>query len=300
MTQSMTAFARNETTLDDIAITLELRSVNHRYLDITIRVPEEVREVEQKLRALLASKLSRGKVELNVRLQDNSVRASGLNKSTPDKNIADINLNMSLVEQLAKATHAIAQHIPNADNINPLDVLRWPGVIQAKQMDTAQLQQSITSCLVQALDEFVETRQREGEKLAAMLIARCDEMDKIRTEVDKLIPAILETRKEKIRERLAEFTIEHDENRLEQEMVLLAQKMDVSEELDRIGAHLTEVRNVLGSTQPVGRRLDFLMQELNREANTLGSKSVDTESTRASVDLKVLIEQMREQVQNIE
>ena len=300
MTQSMTAFARNETTLDNITITLELRSVNHRYLDITIRVPEEVREVEQKLRALLSSKLSRGKVELNVRIQDNSVAAIAPDKSAPDKSITDINLNMGLVEQLANATHAIAQHIPNADNINPLDVLRWPGVIQARKMDTAQLQQSIASCLVQALDEFVETRKREGDKLAAMLIARCDEMDKIRTEVDKLIPAILEIRKEKIRERLAEFIIEHDDNRLEQEIVLLAQKMDVSEELDRLGAHLTEVRNVLNSVQPVGRRLDFLMQELNREANTLGSKSVDAASTRASVDLKVLIEQMREQVQNIE
>lgn len=310
MTQSMTAFARNESALDNIAITLELRSVNHRYLDITIRVPEDVREVEQKLRELLSSKLSRGKVELNIRIQDNSAAATGLDKTTPDKTTPekssatdstnDIQLNMGLVEQLSKASHAIAQHIPNADNINPLEILRWPGVIQAKQMDTTQLQQNVTSCLAQALDEFVETRKREGDKLATMLIARCDDMGKIIEQVEKLIPTILDARKQKIQERLTEFNVDHDENRLEQEMVLLAQKMDVSEELDRLGAHLTEVRNVLSSTKPVGRRLDFLMQELNREANTLGSKSVDTASTRASVDLKVLIEQMREQVQNIE
>ena len=300
MTQSMTAFARNESALDNIAITLELRSVNHRYLDITIRVPEDVREVEQKLRELLSSKLSRGKVELNIRIQDNQAVATGLDKSSATDGTNDIQLNMGLVKQLSKASHAIAQHIPNADNINPLEILRWPGVIQAKQMDTTQLQQNVTSCLAQALDEFVETRKREGDKLATMLIARCDDMDKIIEQVDKLIPTILETRKQKIQERLAEFKVDHDENRLEQEMVLLAQKMDVSEELDRLGAHLTEVRNVLSGTKPVGRRLDFLMQELNREANTLGSKSVDTASTRASVDLKVLIEQMREQVQNIE
>ena len=290
MTQSMTAFARNESRLDETVVTIELRSVNHRYLDVSIRAPEEVREAEQKLRTLLSNRLSRGKVELNIRIKNNI---------TAD-NVTAIELNMDLVEQLSKATHAITQHIPNADTINPFEILNWPGVIQAKQIDTKELQQTVTGCLEQTLDEFVETRKREGDKLAAMLIQRCDEMEKIRTEVDKLIPAILEMRKQKIRDRLAEFKVEHDENRLEQEMVLLAQKMDISEELDRLGAHLSEVRNILSDTKPVGRRLDFLMQELNREANTLGSKSVDTQSTRASVDLKVLIEQMREQVQNIE
>ena len=290
MTQSMTAFARNESRLDETVVTIELCSVNHRYLDVSIRAPEEVREAEQKLRTLLSNRLSRGKVELNIRIKNNI---------TAD-NVTAIELNMDLVEQLSKATHAITQHIPNADTINPFEILNWPGVIQAKQIDTKELQQTVTGCLEQTLDEFVETRKREGDKLAAMLIQRCDEMEKIRTEVDKLIPAILEVRKQKIRDRLAEFKVEHDENRLEQEMVLLAQKMDISEELDRLGAHLSEVRNVLSGTKPIGRRLDFLMQELNREANTLGSKSVDTQSTRASVDLKVLIEQMREQVQNIE
>jgi len=295
MTQSMTAFARNASTLDGVALTLELRSVNHRYLDLTIRAPEEVRDIEQALRAMLSNKLSRGKVELNIRTQDNSAPEHNFTES-----VVDLSLNINLVEQLAKASHAIAQHIPNADTINPLEILRWPGVMQAKQIDTRQLQQNVTRCVAQALEEFIATRKREGEKLAAMLLERCDAMEIITAEVGSLIPAILETRKQKILERLAEFKVEHDENRLEQEMVLLAQKMDVTEELDRLGAHLTEVRNVLNNAQPVGRRLDFLMQELNREANTLGSKSVDTASTRASVDLKVLIEQMREQVQNIE
>lgn len=294
MTQSMTAFARNESRLDEITINLELRSVNNRYLDISIRAPEEVREAEQKLRTLLSNKLSRGKVELNIRTKNN------LATDSTNENPTEIQLNMDLVEQLSKASHTITQHISNAETINPLEILNWPGVIQAKKINAKELQQSVINCLDEALEEFIETRKREGDKLAAMLIQRCDEMEKIRIEVDKLIPEILETRKQKIRDRLAEFEVEHDENRLEQEMVLLAQKMDITEELDRLGAHLSEVRNVLSSAKPVGRRLDFLMQELNREANTLGSKSVDTASTRASVDLKVLIEQMREQVQNIE
>lgn len=294
MTQSMTAFTRNESRLDEITISLELRSVNNRYLDISIRAPEEVREAEQKLRTLLSNKLSRGKVELNIRTKNN------LATDSANENPTEIQLNMDLVEQLSKASHTITQHISNAETINPLEILNWPGVIQAKKINTKELQQSVINCLNEALEEFIETRKREGDKLAAMLIQRCDEMEKIRTEVDKLIPEILETRKQKIRDRLAEFEVEYDENRLEQEMVLLAQKMDITEELDRLGAHLSEVRNVLSSAKPVGRRLDFLMQELNREANTLGSKSVDTASTRASVDLKVLIEQMREQVQNIE
>lgn len=291
MTQSMTAFARNESTLDEKTITIELRSVNHRYLDISIRAPEEVRESEQTLRNVLSNLLSRGKVELNIRIQDNAA-----NEST-----TEFELNLNLIQQIVDATHSISQSVSNAETINPLEILRWPGVMQTKKIDTTQLQKCVIHCLEQALSEFVESRKREGCKLAEMLILRCAEMEKITIEVYKLIPDILAARKQKILARLTELDINHDENRLEQEMVLLAQKMDISEELDRLGAHLSEVRNVLNDTnKPVGRRLDFLMQELNREANTLGSKSVDTATTRASVDLKVLIEQMREQVQNIE
>ena len=234
--------------------------------------------------------LSRGKVEANIRIQQNAVNNSD----------ADIHLNMDLIEQLSKASSAITERIPNVDKVNPLDVLRWPGVMQTPQLDSSELQKTVLQCIDDALNEFIATRKREGEKLALMLLERCEAMEKIRTEVDKLIPEIIKVRREKIQTRLAGIDFDHDEHRLEQEMVLLAQKMDVTEELDRIGAHITEVKSVLSSTKPVGRRLDFLMQELNREANTLGSKSVDTQSTRASVDLKVLIEQMREQVQNIE
>jgi len=286
----MTAFARNETTLDQMDITLELRSVNHRYLDISIRAPEEVRDFEQSLRNLLSKKLSRGKVELNIRTQVNASNENG----------ADFQVNANLLSQLSKAAQLIAQQLPNAKDINPLDVLRWPGVIQAQKIDLKELKKSVTLCLESILDDFLDMRKREGDKLAAMLIERCDEMDKTVHEVTKIIPYILETRKQKILTRLADFDVEYEDKRIEQEMVLLAQKMDVTEELDRLGAHLSEVRNVLSQNKPVGRRLDFLMQELNREANTLGSKSVDTATTRASVDLKVLIEQMREQVQNIE
>lgn len=290
MTQSMTAFARTEATLKDTKISLELRSVNHRYLDITIRSPDEIRDVEQKIRAQLSSALSRGKVEVNIRIQHNAVNNSD----------ADIHLNMDLIEQLSKASSAITERIANADKVNPLDILRWPGVMQAPQLDSSELQKIVLQCIDDALNEFIATRKREGEKLGLMLLERCEAMEKIRIEVDKLIPDILKVRRDKIQARLAEIEVDLDGHRLEQEMVLLAQKMDVTEELDRIGAHITEVKSVLSSSKPVGRRLDFLMQELNREANTLGSKSVDTQSTRASVDLKVLIEQMREQVQNIE
>ena len=286
----MTAFARTEATLKDTTISLELRGVNHRYLDITIRLPDESRDVEHKIRAQLSNALSRGKVEVNIRIQHNAVNNSDV----------DIHLNMDLIEQLSKASSAITERIPNVDKVNPLDILRWPGVMQAPQLDFSELQKIVLQCIGDALNEFIATRKREGEKLALMLLERCEAMEKIRVEVDKLTPEILKVRREKIQIRLAEIDFEHDECRLEQEMALLAQKMDVTEELDRIGAHITEIRSVLSSTKPVGRRLDFLMQELNREANTLGSKSVDTQSTRASVDLKVLIEQMREQVQNIE
>jgi len=286
----MTAFARNEATIDNVDITLELRSVNHRYLDLSIRAPEEVRELEQKLRDQVSKKLSRGKVELNIRTQTNPLTQQQ----------EDIDLNMDLVKQVAKAGETIAQQFTDSEAINPLEILRWPGVIQAKQINVKALHQNISSCLQQSLDDFVETRKREGDKLATMLLTRCDEMEQIIVDVGKLVPDIFEARKDKILSRLKEFDVESDDKRIEQEMVLLAQKMDVSEELDRLGAHISEVRNVLSQNKPVGRRLDFLMQELNREANTLGSKSVDTATTRASVDLKVLIEQMREQVQNIE
>jgi len=290
MIQSMTAFARAEATLDALSMTLELRSVNHRYLDMSIRIPEEFREIEQALRNLLSTKLGRGKIELNIRTQLNPL----------SENSHELEINTELVRQLSSACETISKSLTTADKVNPLDVLRWPGVMQARQTDTKALQQTVIGCLTEALDELVANRKREGEKLVAMLISRCDEMEKIVAQVEKIIPTILQARKQKIFARLAEFDVEHDDKRIEQEMVLLAQKIDVSEETDRLSAHLSELRNVLKQSKPVGRRLDFLMQELNREANTLGSKSVDTETTRASVDLKVLIEQMREQVQNIE
>ncbi len=290
MIQSMTAFARAEATLDALSITLELRSVNHRYLDISIRVPEENREIEQALRNLLSAKLRRGKVELNIRTQLNPL----------SENSHELEINTELVRQLSNACETISKNLVMTEKVNPLDVLRWPGVMQAQRVNSKALQQTVIGCLTEALDELVANRKREGEKLVAMLISRCDEMEKIVAQVEKIIPTILAARKQKIFARLAEFDVEHDDKRIEQEMVLLAQKIDVSEETDRLGAHLSELRNVLKQSKPVGRRLDFLMQELNREANTLGSKSVDTETTRASVDLKVLIEQMREQVQNIE
>jgi len=290
MTFSMTAFSRNETNQVQRLITIELRSVNHRYLDLTIRTPDELRMLEHKMRNILSSQISRGKVELNIRLQQDA--SSTINN--------DIQLNEKLIGQLATASKTITSLVQNVEKMNPLDILRWPGVIQSEEVDSNVLQQAVLDCLHKSIDEFLETRKREGDKLSAMIIERCNAIQDIVSHVEEIIPKVLSARKEKIINRIAEFDFDQDDKRIEQEVVLLAQKMDVTEETDRLTAHITEVRNVLKQNKPIGRRLDFLMQELNREANTLGSKSIDTETTRASVDLKVLIEQMREQIQNIE
>ena len=294
MTQSMTAFARAEDTLGNLLIILELRSVNHRYLDIAIRAPEDIRAFEPSLRNALVKNLSRGKVELNIRTHTNQQAKSQTN----------IQLNSGLIEQVTQSCQKINESLPtelsDTTKINPLDILNWPGVILTEDIDKNELSKQVIQILQQALTDFIEMRQREGDKLETMILERCSEIEKITAQVEQVIPEIIQSKQDKIRERIAAFEIEEDDKRIEQELVLLAQKMDVSEETDRLKAHISEVRNVLAQSIPIGRRLDFLMQELNREANTLGSKSVDIQTTKASVDLKVLIEQMREQVQNIE
>lgn len=288
MTQSMTAFARSESSSDWGVLTLELRAVNHRYLDVSMRLPEDIRVLETKLRNTIAARVSRGKLELNIRIQSSNDQPR------------ELTINVLLVEQLAKANRQIEQLLYNPSTINPMDVLHWPGVIQSPQLDIKAFHAAVLALLDQALDDFVQNRQREGEKLAGLIRERCQSMQGIVAEVEQKIPDIINSRREKITARLEELAAELDQNRLEQEVVYMIQKLDVAEELDRLKAHFQEVQHVLEQAKPVGRRLDFLMQELNREANTLGSKSVDTSTTRASVDMKVLIEQMREQVQNIE
>ncbi len=288
MIRSMTAFGRHGVQQDWGSLHWELRSVNHRYLEVSTRLPEDFRSLEMPIRTLVGKKLGRGKVECNLRFKS----AEGQN--------TEFTLNTELAKKVSQASREIDSLLYNPAPINSVEILRWPGVMQSAEMDMDVLQQQAMSLLEMAIDELVETRLREGERLKTMLEQRLTSMQSIVSDTRKRLPDILQRMREKLTARLSELKAELDADRLEQEMVMLAQKMDVDEELERLGAHIDEVQRVLGEKKPVGRRLDFLMQELHREANTLGSKSVDTETTRASVDLKVLIEQMREQVQNIE
>jgi uncharacterized protein (TIGR00255 family) len=288
MLRSMTAFARQEARADWGAALWELRSVNHRYLDIVVRLPEELRALETKVREQVAARLRRGKVEGFLRFQ-----------AMPGLGTA-IEVNSELAEQLAHASREIDQMLYNPAPVHSLDVLRWPGVVGTPSLDLEVTGTAVLAVLGRALDEMVQTRSREGEKIAAFLAERLDKVPPLLASVRERLPAVIQGMRDKLHARLAELKAEVDEQRLEQEIVIFAQKVDVAEELDRVEAHVAEVRRVLGQDQPVGRRLDFLMQELNREANTLSSKSADAETTRVAVELKVIIEQMREQVQNVE
>jgi len=287
MIHSMTAFARRESQGDWGTFTIELRSVNHRYLELGLRLPEEVRVLEPRIRDKMNQTLGRGKVDCNIRYQAPAEYAS-------------LEINRELVTQLAHITREIDGIIYNPAPVNSFDVLRWPGVLQLPTPDPERLHAEAMNLLDAALAELVDTRAREGDKLKDLLLQRCTAMTDIVAQVNTRRPEVLARARERLDARLAELRGELDQARLEQELVLLAQRLDVEEELDRLNAHLNEVRRVLEQKEPVGRRLDFLMQELNREANTLSSKSQDVDTTRYAVDLKVLIEQMREQVQNIE
>jgi uncharacterized protein (TIGR00255 family) len=288
MISSMTAFARQEYTDTWGSLTLELRSVNHRYLEIGLRLPDELRVLEGRIREQLQNQLNRGKVDIQVRYQPEQ-HASG-----------ELQLDMILIEQLATASEQVKRYFPEHRPVSTLEIMRWPGVLQIPQVEPEVLHAKAMELLDAAIAELIRGRQREGAKLKAILEQRCNGVMDIVQQMRGLIPEIKQTWRDKLQARLGEFKGELDSGRLEQEMVIMAQKIDVDEELDRLETHVAEVQHGLNATKPIGRRLDFLMQELNREANTLGSKSVDARTGTASVDLKVLIEQMREQVQNIE
>ncbi len=288
MIRSMTAFSRQEASSEVGDLVLELRTVNHRYLDISLRLPEELRNLEPTLREQIAARLGRGKLECNLRY------------AAPELVDADLPVDDERVKRIAHACRHIDSYLYSPAPISSLDVLRMPGVIQTSPVDLEQLKTAVSQLLGLALDDLVAAREREGQKLAQVIRERCDSMDAIVQAVKQQLPEILQQWREKLLERINEAKLELDQDRLEQEMVYLAQKTDVAEEIDRLSMHIEEVKRVLEGNKPVGRRLDFLMQELNREANTLGSKSIHADTTRASVDLKVFIEQMREQVQNIE
>ncbi len=288
MVRSMTAFSRQQASGPFGSLVLELRSVNQRFLDINFRLTEELRSLEPRLRAAISERLSRGKVEFNLRYQP------------PEAGQDELTLDMDLVKRISDASREIDRILYDHAPVNSLEILRWPGVLQTRSVDQDSLFTAVSVLLDTALDDLIATREREGEKLAAMIEQRCAAMAAIVEQVRAKMPEIMAAWREKLKARLEQVSVEVDAERLEQEIVLLANKTDVDEEMDRLAMHIEEVRRVLKDDQPIGRRLDFLMQELNREVNTLGSKSVHVDSTRASVDMKVLIEQMREQVQNIE
>ena len=287
MVHSMTAFARSEQAGTHGTLSWEIRSVNHRYLEPHLRLPEAFRDLEGQVRDALRKGLSRGKVECTLRFAEESQRSS-------------LQVDRERASQLIAAAESVAALIRQPAAIDPLQVLGWPGVLVADAADPQALNQSALELFHKALAQLKEGRRREGAELAKLLEER---LDSILAEVATLreqVPQMLAAQRQKILDRFNEMAAELDPQRLEQEMVLLAQKSDVAEELDRLSTHVGEVQRVLKAGGAAGRRLDFLMQELNREANTLGSKAFDPLSTQAAVNLKVLIEQMREQVQNIE
>ena len=288
MPLSMTAFARRELSSEFGSLRWELRSVNHRYLDVHLRMPDELRGLELKVRERVAERLSRGKVECGLRFE----AATGSR--------VELTLDHDAVKHVSRVLDEVSHRLSNPARVNPVEVLGLPGVILREEPDMEPLYQTALELLNEALDDMIESRAREGQKLKIVVLQRCDAIDELVGQVRERLPDLRLALQQKLEMRLGEFKEQLEPGRIEQEVVLLAQKMDVDEEIDRLASHVQEVRHVLERDEPVGRRLDFLMQELNREANTLASKSIDAEVTRISVDLKVLIEQIREQVQNIE
>lgn len=289
MIRSMTAFSRQAGQYDWGSLVWEVRSVNHRYLEPSFKLPESMRILEAGLREQLRQQLSRGKVECTLRMQNQPVAGDD-----------GLQINSTLVKALVASGENIGKLIDNPAPIDPLKILQWPGVIGEASLDIETLQEQAMSVFRESLAQLIESREREGAELKLFIEQRLDSIDTITLAVRKQLPEILSAQKQKLQLRLQELQAELNEDRLEQELVILAQKADVDEELDRLQTHTGEVRRVLAKGQACGRRLDFLMQELNREANTLSSKSIVSDTTQASVELKVLIEQMREQIQNIE
>lgn len=287
MVHSMTAFARAERAGAHGTLSWELRSVNHRYLEPHLRLPEAFRDLEGAIREALRQGLSRGKVECTLRFDE-------ANAGKP------LQVDRERTAQLVAAAENVAALISQPGPINPLEVLAWPGVLVADVADPQALNADALDLFHAALTQLKDGRAREGAELARLLNERLDAMLDEVTALRQLVPQMLAAQRQRILDRFRELQVELEPQRLEQELVLLAQKSDVAEELDRLCTHIAEVRRVLSAGGAAGRRLDFLMQELNREANTLGSKAFDPRSTQAAVNLKVLIEQMREQVQNIE
>jgi len=286
--RSMTAFARLEQDFEAGQISWEIRSVNHRYAEISLRLPDELRSMEPQVRAAIADRVKRGKVDASLRLRLNA----GENEPA--------SMNQAMVQSLLQACTTIESFMDNPARVNSLDVLRWPGVLQPPAFDLDGIGPQVIALLDSALEELLESRVREGGQIAKLLQQRCQAIGDQLGIVRANTPEILSAQRQRLLKRFDELQLAVDNERLEQEMIFFAQKMDVDEELDRLDVHLVEMTRVLGQAEPVGRRLDFLMQEFNREINTLASKSVAGVTTQAAVEMKVLVEQMREQIQNVE
>jgi uncharacterized protein (TIGR00255 family) len=287
MPRSMTAFARNTVDFSWGSVSCELRSVNHRFLETGFRLPETMREVEMQLREIARKKLTRGKVDIALQVAFNN-------------NDAAVSADMVLAKRYIDIAEQMANELQNPAPISPLEIMRWPGILKDQDVESQSLHKAAIQTFNETVDQLLESRQREGDKLAEMIEQRLSGIETQLAIVRENLPTILEHQRTRLNEKLESLRAQVDEDRLEQEMVIISNRADVDEELDRLEAHISEIRRVLNSSESIGRRLDFLMQELNREANTLGSKSIAGVTTQASVELKVLIEQMREQIQNIE
>ncbi len=287
MIYSMTAFARLEVKKDWGDAVWEIRSVNQRYLENFFRLPEQFRGLENTLREKLRQSLTRGKIECSLRIE------------TKKQTNAELNLNKELANQVIQSLQWIKAQTGEGE-INLTDVLRYPGVVEAQEQDLDAISQDLLTAFDDLLTDFIAMRGREGEKLNDIIQQRLDaiavEADKVRSQM----PAVLQWQRERLLQRFEDAQINLDPQRVEQEMILLAQRVDVAEELDRLQMHVKETTNILKKGGAVGRKLDFMMQELNRESNTLASKSINADITASAVELKVLIEQMREQIQNLE
>jgi uncharacterized protein (TIGR00255 family) len=285
---SMTGYAAVTRDLPVGTLTLELRSVNHRYLDLSFRAAEEFRAFEPAMRELLVARLSRGKLECRI----------SLNRGTAAPSLLE--LNRPLLDKLAELEAEVLERLPAAPRLGVSDVLRWPGMFGGDSLPMEELRETTLGLLAMALEDFSASRGREGGKLTQLLLERAGRMEELVREVAPRIPQLVAAQQERFAQRMREAGVSLEEERIRQEVVLYASRIDVDEELSRLNTHLAELRRVLAKGGAVGKRLDFLMQEFNRESNTLGSKSVDTATTQAAIELKVLIEQMREQIQNVE
>lgn len=288
MIYSMTGFASATRELSTAVLNVELRSVNHRYLDLQFRLPDELRALEPGLRELIAGRLNRGKIECRM----------GLNALTAGEK--PIELNMEVLKQVRALSEKLRLAWPSVPGLTAADILRWPGMLGAEAVSLDEMRAACHEALAQVLDEFTASRAREGEKLKTILLERVATMEERVATVGPRMPEVLAAYRDKLAQRLHEAMAVNDDERIRQEITLFANRVDVDEELSRLTAHFSEIKRILGKGGAVGKRLDFMMQELNREANTLGSKSVDAEVTKVALDLKLLIEQMREQIQNIE